>query len=98
MIVVIFEAEIHSVDGEYRQLADRLRQLATEKYGCQRFISVMEGKNEITISYWNSLDDIEAWKNDPLHQKAQNLGNVSWYHHYSVTIAEVLYQYGKREK
>ena len=95
MIVVIFEAEIRSLDGEYQHLAKQLRQLATEKYRCLRFESVTEGEKEIAVSYWHSLEDVNAWKADPLHQKAQQKGRAFWYRHYTVTIAEVLHQYEK---
>ena len=49
----------------------------------------MEGKQEITISYWQDLDSIKAWKQHPEHQAAQALGRSTWYKDYTVEIVKV---------
>lgn len=63
------------------------------RYGCTKVTSVSEEDLEITISYWNSLEDIRAWKNDAVHQKAQELGRTRWYRRYQVEIVEILREY-----
>ncbi len=93
MYAVIFTAELLSLDDEYTQTAERMRTLAFENYHCQNIQSVTEGNQEITISYWNSTDDIRAWKQDPAHLTAQQLGREKWYRHYDVKIVEVLREY-----
>ena len=42
MYSVIFTAKIKEIDDEYFAVANRMRALATEKYGCVEFKSVSE--------------------------------------------------------
>jgi len=70
-----------------------MRQLAVNQYSCVDIQSVSEGENEVTISCWNSLDDIKAWKQDERHQLAQRLGKDKWYKSYQVQVVEILKEY-----
>ena len=60
---------------------------------CIEFTSCTEGNTEIAISYWPNKESIRAWKNNPEHQQAQELGKSKWYKSYQVQIVEVLNQY-----
>ena len=93
MYVVIFKAKIAKLDEEYSSLAKRLRTLALEEYGCRGVTSVTEGDTEITISYWDSEDQIRAWNENPEHRAAQKLGRSKWYASFEVQIAEVKRMY-----
>ncbi|VUD53501.1 hypothetical protein TDB9533_01847 [Thalassocella blandensis] len=93
MFAVIFRATIKHFDDEYFAMAKQLRELAQEKYGCLEFISSSENDQELAISYWATQEDIMAWKQDALHQVAQEKGRTRWYSHYSVEIVEVLRRY-----
>ena len=95
MYAVIFKATFNQLDDAYTRYARQLRELAMSKYGCTDFTSVCEGNQEITLSYWNSLNDIKTWKNDAVHQQAQALGKRKWYSHYQVEIVEILREYAK---
>ena len=75
---VIFTAEIAHLDDDYSELAQKLRALAEEEYACVDFTAVSDGHQEIAISYWQSLEDIRAWKNDRLHLDAQRMGKEKW--------------------
>ena len=90
MYAVIFKATIADFDDEYSRFATRLKKLAFEKYGCQDFVSVTEGNEEIAISYWETKDQIRDWKNDPEHRLAQVKGRDKWYKSYSVEICEII--------
>ncbi len=90
MYAVIFKAKIKKLDEEYAQVATRMKELALEQYGCLEFVSVIEGENEIAISYWENEDDIKIWKNDPEHILTQELGKTKWYESYKVQIVEVI--------
>ncbi len=94
MYAVIFRAEIASLDEAYTETAEKLRKLALTHYGCREFCSCLEGNREIAISYWDSKDDIVAWKNDLEHLAAQERGRASWYSSYSVQVVEVVREYG----
>jgi len=92
MFIVVFTAELIEPDQHYFALAEKLRQLAFDDYGCQGFEAVSEGKSEIAISRWDSLEDIRRWKQDPGHQSAQNLAQ-KWYKSWKVTITKVTHEY-----
>lgn len=77
-------------DQEYFSTAQRLKDLAFDKYGCRDFVSVTEDDQEIAISYWDSEQHIRDWKNDPAHRHAQERGRNKWYKSYSVEVCEVI--------
>jgi len=89
MYAVIFRAKLAKSDDDYFQTAKRMRELALGQYGCLEFVSVMEGDEEIAISYWESEAQIRAWKNDPEHIRAQRLGRTRWYESWSVEVCKV---------
>ena len=90
MFAVIFKAKVAELDDEYRQLAQRLKTLAFERYGCRDFVSVTEGDQEIAISYWETEQQIRDWKNDPEHRFAQARGREKWYRSWSIDVCEVI--------
>lgn len=90
MYAVIFKATVAELDDEYSLMAEKLRVLAFKKYGCQDFVSVSEGPEEIAISYWETEQQIRNWKNDPLHRLAQARGRDKWYKSFSIEICEVI--------
>ena len=94
MYAVIFKAEIKKLDKAYTDTANRMRDLAMDKYGCKDFISVMEGSQEISISYWESLENIKLWKEDAEHLQAQALGQSTWYKSYNIEVVEIIREYG----
>jgi len=89
MYAVIFKATTASLDDEYFRTAESLRELAFSKYGCVDFVAATEGDEEITISYWETMQQIRDWKNDPVHRLAQEAGRNKWYKSYSVEVCEV---------
>lgn len=96
MYIVIFKATLKKLDDEYQELAKGLRTLAMDKYGCLDFYSATENNQETTLSYWPSLQAIQAWKADPLHQQGQKLGKERWYQSYTVQISEVIKEYNSK--
>ena len=95
MYAVIFKAQTKKLDDEYFKMAKYMRYLAIEKYGCLEFTAVTEGYNEIAISYWENLEEIEKWKKNSEHLVVQELGKEKWYEGYSVEIVEILSSYSK---
>ena len=90
---VIFRAEINELDQSYSAMAARMRELAKSKYGCIDFIALSDGNQEIAVSYWQNEEQINAWKQDPEHQVAQELGKSKWYKSYQVQIVKVEREY-----
>jgi len=92
MYLVVFKAELIQPDSHYLDMAERLRQLAFDEYNCRGFEAINQGLSEIAISRWESLEDIQRWKQDPVHQSAQRLGS-KWYKSWQVTITEIVKDY-----
>ena len=92
MIAVIFTAKVEDLPQQYYDLAKEVRLLADD-YGCKEFVSVSENGTEIAISYWDSQEQIQKWKQDPIHLKAQKLGQEQWYKSYKVQVVDVLREY-----
>jgi hypothetical protein len=97
MYAVIFRATVKTLDPDYQALATQLRERALSEYNCLEFTAVTEGRQEIALSYWRSLEDIQRWKSDPLHRQAQSKGQHCWYSDYRVEVVEILRQYQQRE-
>ena len=93
MYVVIFRAKVRSLDAEYASIAARMRTLALQRFGCLEFYSVMEGRNEVALSYWPSEESIRAWKAHPEHILVQEAGRERWHESYSVQVADVTREY-----
>jgi len=93
MYAVIFKAEIIELDDNYLYMAKRMRELAINEYGCCDFVSTTEDNLEIAISYWNDLDQIKKWKQDPEHLAAQRQGKSIWYKSYTVQVVEIIREY-----
>ena len=91
--VVIFKAQIKELDAEYVQMAQQLREKALTQFKCKQFESIAENGFEIALSYWDSLDDIQAWHRDAEHQAAQRIGKEKWYENFSVEICEIQRSY-----
>jgi heme-degrading monooxygenase HmoA len=97
MYAVIFRAKTKELDKEYFETAKRMRELALSEYNCIEFTAVTEGLNEIAISYWKNLEEIQKWKENGEHLVAQELGKNKWYKAYNVEIVKVVSQYSKGE-
>jgi heme-degrading monooxygenase HmoA len=93
MYAVIFRAEIHRLDDEYKRVAEEMRRLAIDHYGCEAFVSSREGNTEMAISYWKSEQDIQQWKQNLAHLEAQAKGRSTWYRSYSVQVSKIIREY-----
>ena len=89
---VIFTSIRTEGDDGYGAMAERMEELASQQTG---FLGVESARNEvgITVSYWQSLDDIKNWKLQSEHLIAQQLGKEKWYKSYSTRICQVEREY-----
>lgn len=85
---VIFTSVRTEIDEGYAEMARRMLELARRQPG---FLGEESARNEagITVSYWESLEAIRAWKNNPDHLEAQNQGKKKWYKAYKIRIVKV---------
>ncbi|SEN84608.1 antibiotic biosynthesis monooxygenase [Paenibacillus sp. OV219] len=91
---VIFTSERTDGDNGYGAMADHMVELAAGQPGFLGVESARESSGVgITISYWESLEAIKNWKENPLHLVAQRKGQTDWYAEYGVRISRVERQY-----
>ena len=90
---VIFTSERTAADHGYTQMAAEMEQLASVQPGFLGIESARDGLG-ITISYWESLEAIQNWKQNERHLVAQKLGKASWYRSYKTRICKVERDYG----
>jgi heme-degrading monooxygenase HmoA len=86
---VIFTSTRSAADDGYASMAERMFELARKQEGFLGVDSVREGRSGITVSYWTSLDAIDAWKKNAEHILAQREGRRTWYDAYRVVVARV---------
>jgi heme-degrading monooxygenase HmoA len=80
-------------DNGYGETADRMMELAAEQRGFLGAESVREVLG-ITVSYWESLEAIAAWKRNAEHQVAQKRGHAEWYASFRLRVCRVEREYG----
>ena len=87
---VIFTSIRTEGDNGYNQMGDEIIALVSEQPGFLGLESVRGADNfGITVSYWESLDAIKKWKDNPSHQIAQKLGKEKWYKQYATRVCKV---------
>lgn len=90
---VIFTSLRTEGDNGYGEMADRMVELAAKQPGFLGVESAREGVG-ITVSYWQDLASIKAWKMNAEHLVAQQTGRSDWYTQYKTRIAKVERDYG----
>ncbi|WP_010136026.1 antibiotic biosynthesis monooxygenase family protein [Ochrovirga pacifica] len=85
---VIFTSIKRNNTPQYNAMAETLINIAQEQKG---FLGIESARNEIgiTVSYWKSLEAIQAWKQHSQHIIAQEKGKSEWYKHYKTRICKV---------
>lgn len=92
---VIFSAQhtphnAHGDDAVYNTAAARMGELVGRQPG---FLGVEYSNEadgfEITVVYFDTEENIRAWKNNPEHLAAQRQGRKAWFEHYEIRVAKV---------
>jgi heme-degrading monooxygenase HmoA len=89
---VIFTSVRTDGDNGYSEMAKQMLKLASEQPG---FLGFEHARQEIgiSVSYWESLQAIAAWKANMTHRQAQNRAK-DWYSYFRVRICRVEREYG----
>ena len=94
---VIFSAQQGTELDGYAEAAERMLELAAQQPG---YLGVESARGAdgfgITVSYWDSLEAIAAWKRNAEHLEAQKNGRRRWYTHYELRISRVEKAYSYR--
>ena len=85
--VIFTTISSENTDG-YREAAQRMEILAKQQKG---FLGMESARSEIgvTVSYWQTLAAISAWKNNMEHAAVRELGREKWYKKYQLRICKV---------
>lgn len=89
---VIFTSLLTEHTDGYSEMANAMEELAKKQPGYLGFESARDGLG-ISISYWESLNDIKNWKSQIQHLEAQHLGRLQWYSWYKIRICKVEREY-----
>ncbi|MEJ5032037.1 antibiotic biosynthesis monooxygenase family protein [Comamonas sp. MYb69] len=93
---VIFTSQRTDTEHQpYADMADAMVLLAEQQPG---FLGAESTRGSdglgITVSYWQTEEDIRRWKAQSDHLVAQRMGAERWYAHYQVRVAKVERAYG----
>ena len=89
--VIFTSIQTEQTEG-YAEMAESMEKLAKLQPG---FLGIESAREEvgITISYWETLEDIKNWKANLDHLMAQKLGREQWYRWYKVRICKIEREY-----
>jgi heme-degrading monooxygenase HmoA len=92
---VVFTSQHTGADEGYETTARRMVELAAQQPG---FLGIESARGAdglgITVSYWESLESIAAWKAVGEHRAAQARGKAVWYSTYRLRVCKVEREYG----
>jgi len=87
---VIFTSQRRLGDAGYAEAAERMVELVQQQPG---FIDVRSVRGTdglgITVSYWDSLAAIAAWRAQAEHAATRERGRANWYAHYELQVVKV---------
>ena len=96
-VAVIFTS-VRTPDDDvgYAEMADAMEALAAEQPGYLGIEAARDPQSRtgVTVSYWATEADGQAWKAVAEHLGAQALGRERWYQTYRVRVATVGREYG----
>ncbi len=102
MIAVIFEVEAApGRQDAYLDAAARLRPLLTQVDGfisIERFESLTQPGKILSLSFWRDEAAVERWRNLGEHRQAQAAGRGGIFADYRLRVAQVLRDYGMKER
>jgi heme-degrading monooxygenase HmoA len=102
MIAVIFEVQPNpGCKDAYLELAAGLRPQLDKMEGfisIERYESLTQPGKILSLSFWRDDEAVRRWRNVEEHRKAQAVGRQTLFANYQLRIAQVLRDYGKKER
>ena len=93
MYAVIFEVKVKATGkNEYLAIAAKLKEQLVKIDGfisIERFQSLVEEGKILSLSFWESRDAIDRWKQNLDHLNAQSKGREELFENYRIRIAKV---------
>ena len=102
MLAVIFEVyPVESARGDYLSIASRVGEFLKDCPGLisiERFQSVTDPKKMLSLSFWESEEAVDQWRNLVEHRMAQKKGRGGLFAGYRLRVAQVLRDYTESER
>jgi heme-degrading monooxygenase HmoA len=79
-------------NADLRGYAERAALLAELARGIDGFLGIeacSQGHFALAVSYWRSLESVDAWRRHAQHRHAKELGMTRWFESYATRIARV---------
>lgn len=101
-IIVLFEVK-PTKEGmdRYLELAKMLKPMLNGFKGFQsaeRFRSISDDGKLLSMSVWDSEDDIKIWRNIAEHRLSQAEGKNKLFENYKITICSTIREYGLNDR
>jgi heme-degrading monooxygenase HmoA len=92
MIVVVFRTRVNEgVEAELEELGGRMYELASAMPGFRSYKDFAAEDGEfVSIVEFETLEQVTAWRDQPDHRAAQELGRSKLFSEYSVSVCEVI--------
>lgn len=91
---VIFSSQRKDHIPEHDLMSNRMLQLAQKQKGFLGIEKVSDPNGfDLMISYWDSREAIQNWRNHVTHQAAQQKGKNDWYEKFKTRICRVEHDY-----
>ena len=89
MYAVVFVSQKSPHTEGYASMLEEMLELGRQRPGFIRVDSVDNGGQGITVSWWQTLEDIDNWRRHPRHLEAKKRGRDQWYESYRISICKV---------
>ena len=85
---VIFTTVKSDNQTGYAEMNARMYELAQQQKG---YLGIESAKGEIglSVTYWETLEDIVNWRNNAEHKLAQAEGYATWYQAFATRVCRV---------
>jgi heme-degrading monooxygenase HmoA len=102
MIAVIFEVKPNPGQRDaYLDAAARLRPFLAQVDGfvsIERFESLTEPGKMLSLSFWRDEEAVRQWRNLEAHRRSQDLGRITVFADYRLSVAQVVRSYGMHDR
>ena len=90
MVITLFRSKLRPEHAaEFQALADRMRALAESMPGFVSYkVYRADDEERCSVIEFDSHEHLLAWRYHPEHAKAQELGRLEYYEHYSLLVCD----------
>lgn len=96
MVTIVFRSRLRPDAGEaYPAVAAEMLELARTMPGFRSFkMFVADDGERVSVIEFESMADVDRWREHPEHRKAQAMGREQFYSEYRIQVCEPIRDYG----